>query len=321
MCTYNGSRYLSAQLDSIRAQTRPPHELIICDDASTDDTTRIVAHFAASVSFPVRLEVNTYTLGSTKNFEKVIGLCGGTLIALADQDDVWLPHKLETLAGEFSRRPDVGLVFSDADVVDEHLHLLGVRLWASIGFDEEQKSKLKSNRRLEVLLPGWTVTGATMAFRSTYKELARDIPTNLALIHDGWIALMIASVAEVIFIDKPLIKYRQHAQQQVGAKENVHDEAGTGLISVTTAMRRKNSYDQMIEIGLQAQRRLAELNSMYATDDAVKRLNARVQHLQIRANLPKGVIKRARCVFSELVSRRYHLYSNGMYSALKDLLA
>src|SRR5437667_1892892 len=207
MCTYNGAQFVEEQLESIASQTQSPCDMIICDDASTDRTVEIVKTFASRVSFPVRLFVNEKNLGSTKNFEKAISLCQGQLIALSDQDDVWLPQKLEHFAAEFSRRPNVGMVFTNAEVVDEWLQPLGYRLWDSIGFDRAHQRHFRNGRALDVLLPGVTVTGATMAFRSTFKSLIIEIPTNLALIHDGWIAAMIASVAEVSLIEEPLIKY------------------------------------------------------------------------------------------------------------------
>src|SRR5262245_40539658 len=179
MCTYNGARYLSAQLESIAAQSVLPDELVICDDGSVDDTVEIIKEFAASAPFSVRLQINSVNLGSTKNFEKAILLCKGDLIALADQDDVWLARKLETLAAEFQSDPKVGLVFSDAEVVDDDLRPLNQRLWKSIGFDETARRKLKTDQRMEVLLPGWTVTGATMAFRSRYRALVVPIPDDL----------------------------------------------------------------------------------------------------------------------------------------------
>ena len=76
MCTYNGSKFLDEQLSSIREQTKLPHELVICDDASTDATPRIVHAFALDAPFPVRFFRNQATLGSTRNFEKAISLCG-----------------------------------------------------------------------------------------------------------------------------------------------------------------------------------------------------------------------------------------------------
>lgn len=319
MCTYNGARYLREQLQSIAAQTRPPDELVICDDQSTDTSREIISHFAASASFPVQLHVNEQNLGSTKNFERAIELCTGDVIALADQDDVWLPEKLRRIEDCFERGPGVGLVFTDAEVVDEDLKPLGYRLWQSVGFDDAARRLVTSGRALDVLLPGWTVTGATMAFRAGFRNLVLEIPTDLALIHDGWIALLIASVADVSFIDEPLIKYRQHGRQQIGAKARKDADVAAGLDDAREALRRTNSYDEMIAIGTRAQQRLAERSEVYQSEAARAKLEQRLTHLRARANLPPGKLSRAWCVLRELLSRRYHLYSNGVYSAVKDL--
>jgi glycosyltransferase involved in cell wall biosynthesis len=166
MGTYGGAAYLPAQLKSIAAQTRPPDELIVCDDGSTDDTTWIVGSFAGQVSFPVRLQVNTTNIGSTKTFEKAIALGTGDLIALADQDDVWRPDKLARLEAMFAATPDVGLVFSDAELVDETLRPLGRRLWEVVGSNGAQRTLQRRDRAFSLLLPGSLVTGATMAFRA-----------------------------------------------------------------------------------------------------------------------------------------------------------
>lgn len=319
MCTWNGEKYLRHQLDSIVAQTRPPDELVICDDCSADGTREIVVSFAAHAPFPVRLHVNEQNLGSTRNFEQAISLCEGDVIALSDQDDVWLPEKLHRFEDCFLRNPKIGLVFTDAEVVDENLQPLGYRLWNSVGFDKKHRRLVRTGRLLDVLLPGWTVTGATMAFRSEFKDLVLKIPTHLALIHDGWIALMIASIADVSFIEEPMIKYRQHSRQQIGAKKRNSDDDNLG--GLKNAMRRTNSYEDMIEIGTEARQRLSEHREVYGADQALSRLDARLKHLRTRSDLPNEVFDRARCVIRELFSRRYHLYSNGFRSAVKDLLA
>ncbi len=129
MCTYNGARYLREQLQSIAAQAEAPHELIVVDDGSNDESINIVATFADSVPFPVDVHVNAANLGSTKSFERVISLCSGDVIALCDQDDVWRPIKLARFAAEFARAPEVGLVFSDAEVVEQDLSPSGYSLW------------------------------------------------------------------------------------------------------------------------------------------------------------------------------------------------
>jgi glycosyltransferase involved in cell wall biosynthesis len=133
MCTYNGSAYLSEQLQSFAAQTRPPHELVISDDQSNDGRTReIIKAFARDSPFTVRLSVNNQTLGSKQNFVIAIGRCTGDIIFLCDQDDVWRSDKLARIEETFKSNPGPGLVFSDAEVVDEDLQkvaLLGGRFW------------------------------------------------------------------------------------------------------------------------------------------------------------------------------------------------
>ena len=79
MCTYNGARFLPEQLESITMQTRLPDELVICDDQSTDESAEIIKAFLPHAPFAVRLEVNESNRGSTKNFEKAIGLCQGEI--------------------------------------------------------------------------------------------------------------------------------------------------------------------------------------------------------------------------------------------------
>lgn len=322
MCTCNGARFIADQLASISAQTRWPDELVICDDCSTDSTREIVERFIHSAPFPVRLEVNDRTLGSTKNFERAIALCTGDVIALADQDDVWLPHKLALFEGRFVTSPQVGMLFSDAEVVDEGLRPLGHRLWERVGFGPVERQRVRQGRALDVLLPGWTVTGATMAFRAEFRTLALEIPDNLGLMHDGWIALIVAAVADVDFVEEPLIKYRQHPGQQIGAPGNkqLNGVGGRGFSAMLQAAQRLNSYDQSIEIATKARERLAAWRGPLG-DGALNQLDARLSHLRVRADLPKGWPQRAGAVFRELRTRRYHRYAHGVYSAVKDLLA
>jgi glycosyltransferase involved in cell wall biosynthesis len=319
MCTYNGAGYVAEQLASIAAQTRAPDELVVCDDRSADETVRVVERFAATAGFPVSLHVNEHNLGSTRNFERAIGLCVGELIALSDQDDVWMPRKLERMEEVFDRRPEVGLVFTDAEIVDEALRPLGENLWERVGFDRRMRRLVGGGRALDVLLPGWTVTGATMAFRSEFKPLVLDIPEDLAMIHDGWVALVVAAVAGVALIDEPLIKYRQHSRQQIGAPKKKAG-ASVGVGELRAALVRANPYGGLIEIGGRVRQRLVERHDRFDSGRALPLLDARLKHLRARAGMPAGRVRRLRPVLRELLTRRYHLYSKGVYSAVKDLL-
>jgi hypothetical protein len=268
----------------------------------------------------VRLDINPRNLGSTKNFEKVIKLCEGKLIALADQDDVWLPHKLETIEAQFKLEPTVGLVFSDAELVDEDLRLQGVRLWTSIGFDEKLRRRIRTVGGFQVLLPGWTVTGATMAFRAQFRTLALPIPDDVPMIHDGWIALMIAAVADVSFIEQPLIKYRQHEQQQIGAPERREQDHPTGVANLRQAVSRTNTYTELITVGERVRFRLVEHCEMFDCSAALRVLDACIDHLRVRQALPHNKLRRVPGVLRELFGGRYHRYSKGLRSAVKDFL-
>jgi len=215
MCTYNGAAYLSEQLESLATQTRLPDEVVICDDSSTDNQTReIVETFSRRAPFPVRLFVNKHNLGSKRSFELAIRRCRGEIIFLSDQDDVWRKDKLAVIEHTFSSSPRTGLVFSDAEIVDEHLVELG-GLWTN--FDDAGRTDIEKQNVFKALLRRNLVTGATLAFRPNLRRLVLPIPTDTIFQHDAWIALIIAAVARVTFISEPLIKYRQHPGQQIGA--------------------------------------------------------------------------------------------------------
>jgi glycosyltransferase involved in cell wall biosynthesis len=213
LCTYNGERFLSQQLASILRQTRLPDEVVVCDDRSTDRTVEMVRAFAASVSLPVRVFVNERNLGFVANFERAIGLCEGSLIALSDQDDIWRPTRLERSEQEFTSHPEVGLVFSDGDIIDDQDQLVGTRLWTYFGFAGEVRERLLAGD-YTVLVKNRFVTGATVMFRSELRKVC--LPIGAGWIHDEWIVAATAAVAELRPLELPLIRYRKHAAQQVG---------------------------------------------------------------------------------------------------------
>ena len=321
MCTYNGADFLPAQLASIAEQTRPPDELIICDDASTDKTRALLESFARTSRIPVSLYFSDQNAGSIKNFERAIGLCAGDVIALSDQDDVWHKDKLQRIEQVFSDKPAVGLVFSDAELVDKNLNPLGQRIWNAVGFDAHKQKLVSEGRSLDVLVNGWTVTGATMAFRSDYVPLALPIPTNIAMIHDGWIALTIAAVADVVFIEGPLIDYRQHERQQVGAPKRSAVQPERGLQAIESALRRRVSTTDLHEILEVLEQRLVAQQNAFDCRRALAFAANYSNHLDVRANLPRKRLSRVPRILRELLTMRYHEYANGFKSAAKDLVS
>jgi len=223
LATFNGDRYISEQLGSIRAQTRPPNELVVVDDASTEGTLAIVERFAKTAPFPVRILRNDSNRGSTPTFARAISACSGGIIVLADQDDAWRENKLQTLADALEREPGAAFAFSDAEVVDANLKPSGHRLWDAIRFDESEQRRFNSGGGFECLLRRHRVTGATMAFRSSFRD--RILPIPHGWVHDAWIAVILSATAGCVAIDEPLIGYRQHANQQHGGlKRALHTD-------------------------------------------------------------------------------------------------
>lgn len=313
MCTYNGTKYLREQLDSIAFQTRPPDELVVCDDQSSDNTTEIVKTFAAKASFPVHLFVNEENIGSTKNFEKAIRLCEGDIIVLSDQDDVWHPEKLMRMEAVFSSSPRIGAVFTDAEVVDEHLHQLGYRLWQTVQFGRADQKRVTKDRAFDVLLKHNVVTGATMAFRAVFKELILPIPASW--VHDGWIALLIATTANLAIVCEPLIQYRQHSKSQIGATEK-------GFKKLIIKAQETDSSDYLIAADQYrtAYKRLLTLSRDPYRQEVVSKLELKIRHLCGRAETPKEILRWLSWAIKELVTFRYHRYSMGWKSLAQDVL-
>lgn len=321
LCTYNGAQFLQEQLESIAYQTRPPDEMIICDDQSKDATLEILKDFASKVSFPVRVFLNEKNVGSTNNFEKAIKLCTGDIIFLSDQDDVWHPEKLEKIEKRFSISPSTALIFTDAEVVDEYLKPLGYSLWQSNGFNQREQSYFTRGKFIEVLLKRNVVTGSTMAFRSEFKKLLFPIPD--VWVHDGWIALLIAFASDLNITSEPLIKYRQHHMQQVGAGEEGLTICGKIRKKIAQLKNLKsdlsNFQPECIRYTL-AYEHLVNSHFPSIKINKIPLLKARASHFCIRANLPVSRKKRIPLIIKELLNMNYHHYSNGISSFGGDLL-
>jgi glycosyltransferase involved in cell wall biosynthesis len=316
MCTYNGARYIQEQLDSIALQTRPPGELVVCDDRSSDETRKLVEDFARRAPFPVRLSVNEKTLGPSQNFARAISLCRGELIFLSDQDDVWHTEKLARMESVFDARSEVGLVFTDAEIVDMSLRSLGHRAWecGGVEFGAAEQRLFNASRAVDVLLTRNVVTGATIAFRSSFKELILPIPDESAwMLHDYWIASLIAAVSNVAYIDEPLVKYRRHPDQHTGLPAPAEF---TGDASPARTDAFNQAYPIKHNLLRLTYERLAERNKNGQYREAISKL----AHLRTRAQLRRDIfVVRACRALKELLMLRYHLYSGGLRSAAKDI--
>lgn len=218
LCTYNGGRYLLEQLGSIENQNRLPDELVVCDDRSNDTTLEILSEFRARAPFSVHIHRNDSNLGPVQNFEKAISLCAGDYIFLCDQDDVWLPNKIETsmqkilqMEATYGKTTPI-LVHADAKVVDANLAIIAESLW------EYQKGNPANGTVLNRLLLQNPATGCTVAINAVLRKIALPIAKD-AMMHDWWLTMVAAAFGKVGYIENQLLLYRQHGKNDTGAKK------------------------------------------------------------------------------------------------------
>ena len=215
MCTYNGARWIEPQLTSILQQTHSPCEIVICDDRSTDNTAQVVERLARTSPVPIHFSVNPENLGISRNFQRAMSLCTGDLIALSDQDDWWHPRKLAALTAAMAGRPDVAYAFCDARLVDQHLHPMSFLLWDIHQLTPTRQQLLQGESSMELMTIANFATGATMLFRRSWLE--HLLPVSPNWIHDGWLSLMLSAFSGCVLVNEPLVDYRQHPAQKVGA--------------------------------------------------------------------------------------------------------
>ena len=218
LCTYNGAEYISEQLDSIGRQTCLPNRLIVCDDASQDDTVEIVREWSRGVPFQVDIYVNDSGLGVIGNFEKALALTEGEYIFFADQDDVWMPEKMELSLRELRLleyrygRETPCLVHTDLTVVDDSLRIIHKSFLENQGLHHIADEK----KQLSSLMVQNFVTGCTMIINRALREKSLPFPKGI-IMHDYWLALVAAMCGKIGFVGKTTLLYRQHGRNTVGA--------------------------------------------------------------------------------------------------------
>lgn len=314
LCTYNGARFLEEQLRSLACQTRLPDELVVCDDRSSDETLDILSRFAAGAPFAVAYSGNETQLGVTKNFERAITQCTGDVIFLCDQDDFWLPEKIDTLMRVFESDPRVGLVFSDAIVTDLKLNHFDYTMWQSVEFTPSRQALIGSDDALQILVRRYVVTGATLAFRGGLREHILPIPARS--FHDAWVAAVSAMVSRIVAIKTPLVLYRQHGANVIGGIR----KGWLARLRYVLQLPR-----EWFELEIERARSLMHKMQVTGNRDCHKQhladLEQRIIHLESRrAMFDLGPAARASLIARELLSIRYFRFSGGLKAAVLDLI-
>lgn len=197
MCTYNGGRYLRQQIDSILAQTYPVDELIVQDDCSTDDTVAIVREYAKIYPF-IRVYVNERNMGYNANFLNAVFKAKGEAIAIADQDDIWKPTKLERQIELFDR--GYSLVFHNSALFNKDPQ-------KPFSNRHDGKPLLTEFRLLlKPFIPGHECLFTRQALPLMEKIVKREDNVAYAYV----IALVCSALGSIAYVDEPLVLWRRH---------------------------------------------------------------------------------------------------------------
>lgn len=211
IATYNGEKFLAQQIESIQKQTFKEWNLLIRDDGSSDKTCDIIRNFTAKDSRIRFINENEHhNLGVIKSFFTLVNYEVADFYFFSDQDDVWLPEKLSvSLEAAKHKASDVPLlVYTDLKVVNQELNIL-----------QDSMIRAQSHHANTTLLPELTentVTGGTMMINHALAE--KWFTPNDILMHDWFLALLAASLGEIIYLDLPTQLYRQHDNNVLGAR-------------------------------------------------------------------------------------------------------
>jgi glycosyltransferase involved in cell wall biosynthesis len=198
MATFNGSSFIREQIDSILMQLGPVDELIVSDDASTDNTLEIVRSY-----HDPRIQILTGNKfrSPTRNFEHALRSARGQILVLSDQDDIWIPGRLDLVHERLDSQIDtVSLIMMDGEIVDSAGNCL-------------EKSIFAANRSGSGILKNIydnTYTGCCLAFTKPLLEIALPFPHRIPM-HDMWLGILAEIFGQVEFVPVKTICYRRHA--------------------------------------------------------------------------------------------------------------
>ena len=254
LATYNGEKYLHEQLSSILAQTYTDWRIIARDDGSSDSTPEILEHFAEEHAGRLMiLHDEDENLGCIQNFSRLLSYSDADYSMFCDQDDFWLPDKIEiTLKKmkELEKHGEPVLVHTDLRVVDSEKNTLAesfVRLHKLNALPESRAGLMFKN----------SVTGCTVMINRRLRELAGELPESCTM-HDHYLAEIALALGRLGFVDRAIILYRQHSGNVCGSHKKSVVQKIKRILSISgwrSALQRTHA---------EAEKNLAQARCVYA---------------------------------------------------------
>lgn len=305
IAAYNGGKYIAQQLESLLDQTLLPDEIIICDDSEDDLTFQSVEKFLPDSR--IKYFRNPIPLGVAKNFEKAITLSHGEYIFMCDQDDFWLPEKLEVMTAMLAENEELDCVFCNSVLTDANLEKRNETLWDLRKFTPAMQKKLACSGALEIFCRRVVCSGHNMAFKRRILEYILPFPELEPFYPDTWIALSVAFNGNIQALDRCLTLYRVH-------ENNASTPAGDNIRAARKA-RRSSAAERNYMLACEILKRSGNTN-------ARKReiLENFASHHHKRSLYSANILYRAMQAFRQLLTLQYSKYSNGMRSFIADVI-
>lgn len=322
LATYNGEKWIRAQLESVLAQTITPREIIVSDDVSEDGTLAIVEELQRTTAIPIRIVRKETRGGWRENFMGAVALATGEFVAFCDQDDVWRSDKLERVIATIDDRTT--LVYHGAAMVDAH----GTRL------GHLARGPRRSKSFAPLAAPYWrTPLGFSMVFArrlAQHHDLWNDSIDQTDLdqraAHDQWFWFLGSVFGNTSFIADELVSYRLHGRNAMG-----HSQSGPSardLVKIATATADKCRRKILIlENRIALLRRMADLDTddRNRVDRAVDAMERAVQFNRCRIQMLDSEGRRdrfgrmGRLLVSHGYTRRF--LPEGQEERVRDVLA
>ena len=215
MATYNGERFIKEQIESLLKQTVLDFKLYINDDKSTDSTYLILQNYANNHPDKIFVSQNEKNSGSAKdNFFQMMINHKDDYIMLCDQDDVWLPDKIEKSLYKIKELEEQHgaskplLVYTDLEVVDENLNTISKSYFNTEDINNKKKT-------LNKIVARNITTGCTVMYNRALAELIKENP-EFMIMHDWWLTLIACAFGDADTIYEPTVLYRQHSDNEIG---------------------------------------------------------------------------------------------------------
>ena len=306
----DGAKFLHGQFDSFFRQKRIPDEIVVSDDASTDDSAAIVQEYSEAHPGVIKYIRNDSRLGAAKNFEKAISAATGDIIFLSDQDDVWHPDKIALMVEKLEAASwHPAGVFCNSLLTGESLQMLPCTHWDLREFSDVEN--FNGIRQLEQCCRIAPIAGHNIAFEKELKELLLPFP-DLAGCHDNWIALVVAALGNWENLPATLTLFRQHGENlsQMLSKRSPWQQAQSAL------KEHRDQWNSQLYAALIA--RMEQFPNRFPLEARLL-ASERKSYSEARSNLSRHFIERIAPVFRIWKSGLYGKFGRGWKNAVQDL--